>query len=238
MDKELQEKFKQKLLEEKEKLQARLTHMEADALEIPLQDSISELSMYDNHPADIGSETFERSKDLALRDETEIQLSKVEDALMNIEKGAYGTCDKCGAEIPVDRLEAMPSTTMCKKCKEAEEHLPDRHSRPIEEDVISPPFGGFMHDDSELELGDSEDDNEFDGEDSWQSVARFGTSETPQDISVQGVNDYNQMYLDADESVGTVEQVEKLPYEKGRDGMFYEDFDGEDDETANKDRPS
>lgn len=223
--------FRQKLLQEKGELEQRLTHMEDEALGIPLQDSISELSMYDNHPADIGSETFERSKDLALKDNTQIQLAKVKDALDKMDRGLYGKCDTCGAEIPIERLEAMPSTTMCKKCKEADEELPDRHPRPIEEDVIVPPFGGLTHDGSERELGDAEDQNMFDGEDTWQAVARFGTSETPQDISVHGVTDYDHMYLDADENVGTVERVEQIPYEKNVDGMIYQDFDGEDDET-------
>ncbi len=232
MDKTLQEKFKERLLKEKEKVQKRITHMEEGATEVPVQDSISELSMYDNHPADLGSETFERSKDLALRDQAEIHLSKIEDALSNIEQGTYGTCDICGAEIPMDRLEAMPSTTMCVKCKEAEEQLPDRHPRPIEEDVIAPPFGGFMHDDSEFEPGDAEDETEFDGEDAWQSVARWGTSETPQDISVGGINDYDHMYIDADENVGTVEGVEEITYDVTRDGRYFEDFAGEDDEGA------
>lgn len=231
MDKKLQDKFKQTLLQEKEELVKRIKHMEEGALEIPLQDSISELSMYDNHPADLGSETFERSKDIALREQAQVQLQKVEDALSNIDKGTYGRCDICGAEIPLDRLEAMPSTTLCKKCKETDEQLPDRHPRPIEEDVIAPPYGGFMHDDSQFELGDAEDDNMFDGEDTWQAVARYGTSETPQDISVHGVNDFNHMYLDSDEDQGTVENVEEIAYEKNVDGMFYKDFDGEDDET-------
>jgi len=40
------------------------------------------------------------------------------------------------------------------------------------------------------------------------------------------------MYVDADENVGTVELVEQIPYEKNVDGMIYQDFDGEDDETV------
>ena len=232
MDGELLEQFRQKLLQEKSDIKERIAHMEEGALEIPIQDSISELSMYDNHPADVGSETFERSKDLALRDTAEQHLAKIEDALGKIAGGTYGKCDTCGAEIPLERLQAMPATTMCKKCKEAGEKLPDRHPRPIEEDVIVPPFGGFTHDDSEAELGDSADEIMFDGEDTWQSVAKWGTSETPQDISVHGITDYDHMYVDADETVGTVERVEQIPYEKNADGMIYQDFDGEDDETA------
>lgn len=230
MDKEMQEKFKQRLLQDKEEVEKRVTNIEEGALEIPLRDSIGELSTYDNHPADIGSETFERSKDIALRGQAEGHLDRIEDALARIEKGTYGICDTCGKEISIERLEVMPETTMCKECKEAGE-VPDRHPRPIEEDVISPPFGGFMHDNSEFELGDAEDEIMFDGEDTWQTVARYGTSETPQDISVHGVTDYDHMYIDADENVGTVERVEQIPYEKNVDGMIYQDFDGEDDET-------
>ncbi|TLN00160.1 conjugal transfer protein TraR [bacterium] len=232
MDKGLQQRFRERLLQEQEHLQTRLTHMEEGAMEMPVQDSISELSMYDNHPADLGSETFERSKDLALRDNTENELRKIDDALQKMAQGTYGRCENCGREIPAERLEAMPATTFCKDCKESEEALPDRHIRPIEEDVIAPPFGGFMHDSSPKELGESEDDNMFDGEDSWQAVARYGTAESPQDIG--NVVDYNHMYIDFDEDQGPVEDVEQIPYEKNVDGMIYQDFDGEDDETVHK----
>jgi len=129
MNKELQNKFRKKLLEEKQELQNTLANMEEGALDIPLQDSISELSMYDNHPADLGSETFERSKDMALREQTELLIRKIDGALAALKNGTYGICDTCGVEIPMERLEAMPSTTMCRKCKETEEELPDRHRR-------------------------------------------------------------------------------------------------------------
>ena len=34
----------------------------------PLKESVGELSGYDNHPADLGAETFERAKDLGLKE--------------------------------------------------------------------------------------------------------------------------------------------------------------------------
>lgn len=231
MDKTMQNKFRQVLMQEREEALKSIQHMEEGAMEVSIQDSISELSMYDNHPADVASEMFERSKDLALRDQAELHLAKIDDALKKMESGSYGICDACGAEIPIERLEAMPETTMCVKCKDKEEQLRDRHPRPIEEDVIAPPYGGFTHDHSPHQLYDAADENEFDGEDSWQAVGRYGTSESPQDISVHGVNDFNHMYLDSDENQGPVESVEEIAYEKGLDGVFYKDFDGEDDET-------
>ncbi|MDI9448265.1 MAG: conjugal transfer protein TraR, partial [Bacillota bacterium] len=47
-------------------------------LGVPLGDSIGELSTYDNHPADVGSEVFERSKDFALRESAMITVAAID----------------------------------------------------------------------------------------------------------------------------------------------------------------
>lgn len=44
------------------------------------------------------------------------RLQKIERALERIEKGSYGTCVKCGEEIPKGRLEIMPESALCVKC--------------------------------------------------------------------------------------------------------------------------
>ena len=215
MQQEFITRIQNQLVAEKEDLETQLRHMEEDALGEPMQEAVSELSSYDNHPADLGSEMFERSKDLSLKQLTQIQVSKINDALSKIESGSYGKCDNCGKEINVERLEAMPSSTMCIDCKAAEEVLPDRHIRPIEEDVIAPPFGGQTHDSSARELGDAEDENEFDGEDAWQQLTPFG-----EHAPDAGAGSYYGG-MDYDEDKGYVEDVDHLPYEKGEDGMFY-----------------
>lgn len=214
MDRKLVEEFRGKLESEKQNLLDRIARMNEYALDIPLQDSISELSSYDDHPADIGSEVFERSKDFALREGMELQVEQVDEALERIAAGVYGRCIICGREIPRERLAALPAADKCVECKE-EEDVPDRHLRPIEEDVIVPPYGGFTHDSSPVELGDSEDEIEFDGEDAWQSVAYFG-----EHAENAGAGAYYGP-LDLDEDIGYVEDVDHIPYEKGEDGMFY-----------------
>src|SRR5438876_408008 len=62
-------------------------------------DSISELSSNDQHPADIGSETFEREKDLSILEQVEAELADVEHALRRLEDGTYGICEACGQPI-------------------------------------------------------------------------------------------------------------------------------------------
>jgi RNA polymerase-binding protein DksA len=43
----------------------------------------------------------------------EPMLVKVEHALDKIERGSYGVCEKCGAEIPAERLKAAPEAEYC-----------------------------------------------------------------------------------------------------------------------------
>ena len=76
-------------------------------------DSLQELSSVDQHQADVGSETFEREKDLTILDEIEGELADIEHALRRLDEGTYGTCEACGKTIPDERLEAMPAARFC-----------------------------------------------------------------------------------------------------------------------------
>lgn len=77
------------------------------------EDSTSELSTIDQHPADVGSETFERSKDLSLQEDLGGRLDDVTRALAKLDDGSYGTCEVCGEAIPDERLEAVPAARFC-----------------------------------------------------------------------------------------------------------------------------
>src|SRR3954454_8615546 len=48
-------------------------------------------------------------------------LTKVNDALMRLERGEYGNCFECGEEIAEKRLRALPFAVRCKDCEEARE---------------------------------------------------------------------------------------------------------------------
>ncbi|WP_214483742.1 yteA family sporulation protein [Bacillus sp. SM2101] len=161
-------------------------------------DSVGELSSYDNHPGDLGTELYEREKDISLLEHVEKEITDIENALDAIDNGTYGTCIVCGKDIPIERLQALPTALHCK------EHSPDQavsHNRPIEEGVLLPPYGKFNNDDK--------DAVSFDAEDSWQEVARFGTSESPSDL-VNPPDHYNDMYIESDENLGYVEDYENF----------------------------
>lgn len=75
-----------------------------------------------NHPGDEGSETFEKEKSLAIQGNLEVILDEVDQALKKFEAGTYGRCEECGKEIPTERLEVRPQSTLCIDCKSKVEH--------------------------------------------------------------------------------------------------------------------
>jgi DnaK suppressor protein len=72
-----------------------------------------ELSSFDQHPGDSGTETFEMEKNVSLLEQVEDELQEVEAAFQRLERGTYGTCQACGRPIGDERLEAMPATRFC-----------------------------------------------------------------------------------------------------------------------------
>lgn len=76
-------------------------------------DSTSELSVADTHPADSATETFEREKAVSMLEDVDRQLEDVGHAVRKLEEGTYGSCEECGEAIPDERLEAQPATRFC-----------------------------------------------------------------------------------------------------------------------------
>ncbi len=63
------------------------------------------------------SQVFEQQRDLALREKNEHHLADVVAALERLDAGAYGTCVRCGAAIPAERLDALPWAAYCIGCQ-------------------------------------------------------------------------------------------------------------------------
>jgi len=64
-------------------------------------------------PIDVADQIEELVTNTPLVEELEQKHKDVEDALEKMDNGTYGTCEECGEEIPVNRLEANPSARMC-----------------------------------------------------------------------------------------------------------------------------
>lgn len=68
-----------------------------------------DITHYDQHPADQGSEVFEREKDLAILEGLELDLAEIEAALQRLDDGTYGVDEVTGQPIDPERLEAFPT---------------------------------------------------------------------------------------------------------------------------------
>jgi YteA family regulatory protein len=192
----LKEQLRATLLNEKQQLEERL-HGGVTGEYLSETESVGELSAYDNHPADLGSELFERGKDLALHEQMREDLQEINAALAAMETGQYGTCAVCHQDIPTERLEVLPSTLYCK------EHSPEQtvsKSRPIEEEVLGHPF---VSHDLDSNVG-------YDSEDSIQDAMRVGSSDTPSDFITHEEKDYNHTYLNSNENLGYIEDFENF----------------------------
>lgn len=71
--------------------------------------------------ADTGTKTFEREQEITLANGILERITQVERALERLDEGSYGWCERCGNPIPVERLAAFPSATLCVSCKQLEE---------------------------------------------------------------------------------------------------------------------
>jgi DnaK suppressor protein len=58
---------------------------------------------------------------MTLGDNERRELDDIDIALAKIGEGSYGECEGCGEFVGTDRLEAVPTARLCKKCKEEEE---------------------------------------------------------------------------------------------------------------------
>jgi RNA polymerase-binding protein DksA len=112
------EQIRSALIERRDELKAEheLTMAElAEAQRDRLADSAGD------DQADTGTKTFEREQEITLANNLRDRIGQVERALDRLELGQYGWCEKCGNAIPVERLAAFPSATLCVTCKQLEE---------------------------------------------------------------------------------------------------------------------
>lgn len=188
------------LLQQQEEIQHRLKNNEHYGLQEAMRDTTGELSEIDNHPGDAATELYNRSIDISLLERDEHELDDIEAALQAMDEGTYGICIASGNPIPYERLSALPSTRYSK------EHAPRQNApftRPAEEELLFPPFG-------RTSLDEREEQNGFDGEDAWQIVESWGSSNSPAMAEGNDISSYNDMEIEADETEGFVEPWENF----------------------------
>ncbi|MEG0386080.1 MAG: TraR/DksA C4-type zinc finger protein [Solibacillus sp.] len=96
----------------KKQLTEELTNLQAHIHEGPTAED-SELSSVETHPADAATDLTIVTTELTMDDFKEEEIEKIKLALKAMEEGTYGHCIECHKEIPLDRLEVVPTTLTC-----------------------------------------------------------------------------------------------------------------------------
>lgn len=115
-----------RLEDEKERLEnVRSTIDLRDLSEESETESLSELSSNDQHAADLGTETFNRERDLSILESIENELIDIDHALKRIDEGTYGQCEACNQQISQERLAVLPAARFCLN----DQHLAENDAR-------------------------------------------------------------------------------------------------------------
>ena len=80
-----------------------------------LEDEVGEVGGRgnDNHLGDMASVTFDRELDEGLEEGAQQTLAEIDRAIVRLDDGSYGTCERCGGPIGDERLRARPWATLC-----------------------------------------------------------------------------------------------------------------------------
>jgi len=70
----------------------------------------------DEHDPEGSTIAYERAKAAALLGLAERDLAALDEQLARIDEGRAATCARCGGEIALERLLALPVTTLCVAC--------------------------------------------------------------------------------------------------------------------------
>ncbi len=103
--------LRDKLLSEKERISNKQLEQERYMLDK------NELS----DPLDEASINVQTSHDIRFINRENFYLKKINKSLDNLNRGIYGLCEECDAEIGFERLMARPTAEMCIVCKEEAE---------------------------------------------------------------------------------------------------------------------
>ena len=119
MDAQILAQFKVLLEENHLSIAQDLGVLQSQSMKTTAAESSGDLT-YSDHMGELGSSTMEREKAFMFASRDGVYLNQIEKALKRIEDGTFGLCRVCGNQVPVARLEAVPTTEICVPCKEGE----------------------------------------------------------------------------------------------------------------------
>ncbi len=200
--------FKNKLLKEKREVLRTLNNMNNMGEYGSMDVYHSELSNYDNHPADIGTELFMMEQDNGFKNKMKDTLYEIEDSLNDIKHNNYGICKRCNKEIKEERLELIPYLKYCINCSKQMDTL--------NQDYISNKKLVPVAEEQGTSFSDTKDNMiEFDREDSYQQVASYNiVSDDPSFSTGDHMGIMDEQDGDGGDGVEEVENISQEYYDR------------------------
>ncbi|RKY65422.1 MAG: RNA polymerase-binding protein DksA [Candidatus Latescibacterota bacterium] len=148
MDQEKLKYFTKLVLKERERILRGLSNVQEDLEETSEETLIEEIDKaFSSEGRELLSSFIDRHTE---------GLEAVNQALERIKEGTYGICVRCGKEISEERLEAIPTASLCLSCQQELE----RQSR-ASQALISSPLRQWTEEDEVLEPAADEVDEEI-----------------------------------------------------------------------------
>lgn len=193
--------FRSLLLKSKEEVENTLQNMHDHGTGHPEEFSSGELSSYDNHPAELGTQVFNLGMNMSLKKHEKYQLTQIDNALEKLKNNKYGICEYCGKDIVRERLEAKPEVRLCIECEKNRDVTSEyiRKERPVEEDTST-------------QFYTEQNDTEYEGMDYWNDLLKYGSASSPQDMG--GYKDYKEFYTNEVDKQGIVDPVDNISNEE------------------------
>lgn len=154
--------YRDKLIEEKKNALKRLGNMSNRQSEFSAEDIYyEELSNYDNHPADLGTEMFLKEQDQGFKNQIKSTIMDINQSLVDLAQNNYGYCNDCSKDIEKERLEAIPYAKTCASCSKSQERA---GGSKLYESIDDGYMTSFTYKGDELG---------YDREDSYQDVVQY-----------------------------------------------------------------
>jgi RNA polymerase-binding protein DksA len=108
--------FQEQLIAQMTRLGRQQSELKREAAQGSGGETSGGLSNVPLHLGDLGSHEAEENVTLGLLENEESLMKEINDALTRIDQGSFGMCERCGAEIGKERLDAIAYARHCVAC--------------------------------------------------------------------------------------------------------------------------
>ncbi|HEX7090088.1 MAG TPA: TraR/DksA family transcriptional regulator [Longimicrobiales bacterium] len=111
------------LLRDRQRTVRKLSRFAADFIDAAGDGAPGDRNPFTLHAAEQGTDAMEREKAFLFASEEGRRLMAIDQALRRLyaDPDAFGRCERCGQEIGLARLEALPHATLCISCQVLQE---------------------------------------------------------------------------------------------------------------------